>query len=53
MTPRLKATWGRDFATIAVEVDGRECVVPGLHASFFIAGLNYSGERGSWSELSL
>jgi len=34
-------------------VDGAEHVVPGLLAHYFVAGFNYSGDRGGWCELAL
>ncbi len=50
---RLKVSWAGDYGAVAVEVDGTEHRVPGLHVYFFVAGFNYSGDRGVWCEVAL
>jgi hypothetical protein len=49
----LKLKWTGESATVAVEADGREHLVPRLSAHCRVAAANQSGDRGSWTELAL
>jgi hypothetical protein len=53
MPAKLKVTWTGEWGAVAVEADGTGHTVPHLHAHYWVAEWNYSGDRGSWCEIAL